>query len=122
MRGMMRKIILPASLLLFTAVTLLSVGCNDRREAMWGTWWTSLSIFGFICMGFIFVIFVLLFVLWIIALVDCAKRKNEDFPGGGENSKTVWLVILVVTWVVGFWWVAGIVYYFVVMKKVPQKK
>lgn len=118
---MMKKIFLPASLLLFTAAALLGGGCANR-EVAWGTWWAGLSVFGFICMGFVFVIFILLFVLWIIALVDCAKRKNEDFPGGAENSKTIWLVILIVTWVVGFWWVAGIVYYFLVMKKMPQKK
>ena len=63
------------------------------------------------------------FVIWIIALVDCAKRKPDEFPGGGESAKTIWLVILIVTFfVTQLNGVAAIVYYFVVMKKMPRKK
>jgi len=63
------------------------------------------------------------FVIWIIALVDCARRKLDEFPAGGENSKTIWLVILIVTFFVGnLNGIAAIVYYFMVMKKMPQKK
>ena len=60
-------------------------------------------------------------VIWIIALVDCAKRKPEEFPGDGENTKTIWLVILIVTFfVTQMNGIAAIVYYFMVMKKCPK--
>jgi len=59
-------------------------------------------------------------VIWIIALVDCARRKPEDFPGDGENAKTIWLVILIATFfVTQMNGIAAIVYYFMVMKKMP---
>jgi len=62
-------------------------------------------------------------VIWIIALVDCAQRKDDQVPGGGENAKTVWLVVLAVTFFVGnLHGIAAIVYYFVVMKKMPRNK
>jgi len=65
------------------------------------------------------------FVIWIIALVDCARRKPDEFPAGtgGENAKTMWLIILIVTFFVGnLNGIAAIVYYFMVMKKMPRKK
>ncbi len=61
-------------------------------------------------------------VIWIIALVDCAQRKNNEFPDGGENAKTIWLVILIVTFFIGnLHGIAAIIYYFMVMKKMPRK-
>jgi hypothetical protein len=60
-------------------------------------------------------------VIWIIALIDCAKRKPEEFPGDGENTKTIWLVILIATFFVGnLHGIAALVYYFMVMKKCPK--
>ena len=60
-------------------------------------------------------------VIWIITLVDCAQRKNDEFPNGGENAKTIWLVILIVTFFVGnLHGIAAIIYYFVVMKRMPR--
>jgi len=61
-----------------------------------------------------------LFVLWIIMLVDCIKRKPEDFPSGNESEKTTWLVILLVSFfVMNLSGIAAIVYYFMVRKKKP---
>jgi hypothetical protein len=57
------------------------------------------------------------FVVWIIALVDCAKRENLEFPSPSENSKVLWILIVVLAGGVG-----AIIYYFVVMKKMPRKK
>ena len=57
------------------------------------------------------------FVVWIIALVDCAKRENLEFPSPSENSKVLWILIVILAGGVG-----AIVYYFVVMKKMPRKK
>ncbi|MBC8389517.1 MAG: hypothetical protein H8E13_15955 [Actinobacteria bacterium] len=64
-----------------------------------------------------------LFALWIITIIDCAKRKPDEFPNGGENTKTIWLVALIASWFVfSLWWLAGILYYFMVMRKKPRKK
>ena len=63
------------------------------------------------------------FIFWIIMLVDCAKRKPEEFPDGGQNSKTLWIILLTVTFFLGnSSGIAAIVYYFVVKRKVPQKE
>ncbi|MCL6088425.1 MAG: DUF2516 family protein [Actinobacteria bacterium] len=76
-----------------------------------------------VCFWVVFALVALaLFVFWIIAIIDCAQRKNEEFPNATENSKTTWLVILLVSWVVGLSGVAGLVYYFMVMRKAPRGK
>ncbi len=82
----------------------------------------GLGAFVFVCWGIFMLIMLALFVFWIITIVDCAKRKNEDFPEGGENIKTIWLVVLLATWLVSLNWVAAIVYYFMVMRKKPLNK
>ena len=65
---------------------------------------------------------IFLFVVWILMLIDCIKRSPDRFPDGGENTKTVWIIILTVSWVVfQLWWVAAIVYYFMVKRKMPLK-
>jgi hypothetical protein len=72
----------------------------------------------FICLYVLaFVAGIFLFVVWIIALVDCAKRENLEFPSPSENSKVLWILIIVLSGGVG-----AIIYYFLVMKKMPRKK
>lgn len=53
-----------------------------------------------------------LFVLWIIALVDCIKRNDKDFLGLGSYEKLMWLLLIIF---VGK--ITPIVYYFLVMRK-----
>ncbi len=53
-----------------------------------------------------------LFVLWIVTLVDCIKRKEKDFSVGGPNAKLIWLLILILVNNIG-----PIVYYFLIMYK-----
>ncbi|MCM8787919.1 MAG: PLD nuclease N-terminal domain-containing protein [Candidatus Omnitrophica bacterium] len=55
--------------------------------------------------------------IWIIALVDCVKRSNEEFPSAGENTKVLWILIIVLAGGIG-----AIIYYFLVMKKMPRQK
>jgi len=57
------------------------------------------------------------FVVWIIMLIDCAKRENEDFPDANPNSKMMWILIIVLAGGIG-----AIIYYFIVMRKMPKKK
>ena len=124
----MKKILSLALLLSFAAVALLGVSCTNKEvteEIVSG-----MAISGFvgiwICIAVVGgLIALFLFVVWIIALVDCARRKLDEFPAGtgGENAKTIWLVILIATFfVTQLNGVAAIVYYFMVMKKMPRKK
>jgi hypothetical protein len=72
----------------------------------------------FICLYVLaFAAGIFFFVVWVIALVDCAKRENLEFPSPSENSKVLWILIVVLAGGVG-----AIIYYFVVMKKMPRKK
>lgn len=124
----MKKILSLALLLSFAAMVLLGVSCTNKEAAenIFG----GMAVTGFIgiwiCIAVIGgLIALFLFVVWIIALVDCARRKPDEFPAGtgGENAKTIWLVILIATFfVTQLNGVAAIVYYFMVMKKMPRKK
>ncbi|MCL5070518.1 MAG: PLD nuclease N-terminal domain-containing protein [Actinobacteria bacterium] len=49
-------------------------------------------------------------------LVDCVKRDNSEFPSAGESTKTMWLLIVILTGGIG-----AIIYYFLVKKKMPRK-
>ncbi len=123
----MKRILLPASLLLIAVMSLLGTGCKYGWQA--GEVWKGMAISGLsgvlICFAVIAgLIGLFFFVVWIIALVDCAKRKPNEFPvgTGGENAKTMWLVILIVTFFVSqLNGIAAIVYYFMVMRKKPRK-
>ncbi len=125
----MKKIFLWANLLLFTAAVLLAVSCATTQEVA-GDVFGSLFVSGLagivICFAVIVMLVGLFFLaVWIIALVDCARRKPDEFPPGtgGENAKTMWLVILIVTFFVSqLNGIAAIVYYFMVMKKMPRKQ
>ena len=99
-------------------MSMAGVSCSYSEEAFG----TGAIIFVSVCIGFFIIVGIFLVVLWIITIIDCARRKNEEFPEGGENAKTIWLVVLLVTWVVNFWWVAAIVYYFIIMRKKPLKR
>ena len=71
----------------------------------------------FICLYVLaFVAGIFFFVMWVIAIVDCAKRENLEFPSPSDNSKVLWILIVVLAGGVG-----AIIYYFLVMKKMPRK-
>ena len=61
---------------------------------------------------FIWLIVLGLVGLWIWMLVDCIKRDEEDFPSMGENTKLIWILIVVLTG-----WLGGIIYFFMVKQK-----
>jgi prolipoprotein diacylglyceryltransferase len=54
----------------------------------------------------LFSLIVLGFVLWVMMLVDCAKR---DFKN--ENDKVVWILVIVLTGIIG-----AIIYYFIIKR------
>ncbi|MHB1376685.1 MAG: hypothetical protein ACYCXB_04570 [Candidatus Humimicrobiaceae bacterium] len=62
-----------------------------------------------------------LFIFWIISIVDVSQRKNEEFPSATDNSRTTWLIVLLVTLIVPVAaGISAIVYYATVMKKIPR--
>lgn len=76
----------------------------------------GLGISMLICYGLVVLIALAFFIFWIVMLVDCIKRSESEFPNSSGNSKTIWLVVLLVSWLVGFYWLAAIVYYFMVKR------
>lgn len=76
----------------------------------------GIGIFMLICYGVIGLIALAIFIFWIIMLIDCIKRPEAEFPNSSGNSKTIWLVVLLVSWLIGFYWLAAIVYYFMVKR------
>lgn len=72
------------------------------------------------CYGVLFLVLMAFFVWWIILVIDLFKREEYEFPGSTGSSKTMWIVIMLVGWAVGFLWVVTPVYYFMVYKKGPK--
>jgi heme/copper-type cytochrome/quinol oxidase subunit 2 len=97
---------------LLMATGFLLTGCGKEEAAEGGIVAIMVCVWVFFAAIWIF-----LFVVWIIMLIDCIKRKPEEFPGDGENTKTIWLVVVILTGGIG-----AIVYYFMVKKKMPLKK
>ncbi|MCD4670802.1 MAG: PLDc N-terminal domain-containing protein [Actinomycetia bacterium] len=106
----MKKLLL--LILLVALVAVIVFGCTT--EEAFGA---GVGIFMIICYGIMGIIGLLLFILWIITIVDCAKRNNDEFPDGGDNMKIVWLLLIIL---LGY--IPSIVYYFMVMRKMPGKK
>jgi hypothetical protein len=96
---------------------------SNVTAALAGTTFLGLAWIWFTLIAFIVLVAILLFVFWIIMLIDCIQRKPDDFPEGGDSAKTIWLVILTVTFFIGnLNGIAAIVYYFVVKRKMPRKQ
>jgi prolipoprotein diacylglyceryltransferase len=69
-------------------------------------------VFFIIIWAIFFILGILGTILWIFMLVDAIKRKYKT-----ENDRLVWILILVLTNVMG-----AIIYYFVVKKKDKKAK
>jgi hypothetical protein len=111
-----RIIMLIIGFILLATLALTSCSSEEAAVAAGGT--AALGLAGiWICFIVIFWLAGLfLFVVWIIMLVDCAKRDNSEFPNAGESTKLMWLLIVILTSGVG-----AIIYYFLVRKKMPRK-
>jgi heme/copper-type cytochrome/quinol oxidase subunit 2 len=102
--------------ILLTTLAITSCSSEEAAVAAGGT--AALGLAGvMICFLVVFfLVGIFLFVVWILMLIDCAKRDNSDFPNAGESTKTMWLLIVILASGVG-----AIIYYFMVRKKMPRK-
>jgi uncharacterized membrane protein YozB (DUF420 family) len=58
------------------------------------------------------IIAILLFVLWLWALIDCLKRQDGKFAIGGNNAKLIWVLVIIFTGIIG-----ALIYYFLIKRK-----
>ncbi|MDP2182492.1 MAG: hypothetical protein Q8K99_07970 [Actinomycetota bacterium] len=72
------------------------------------------------CWGIVILVMLAFFIWWVILVIDAFKRQEYEFPNSTGSSKTMWLVILLVGWFLGFHWVVAPVYYFMIVKKGPK--
>jgi hypothetical protein len=61
-------------------------------------------------------------VLWIIAIIDVAQRKESEFPHAikgtpSSNEQIIWLLVVVLTGIIG-----AIIYWIVVMRPYPRAR
>ena len=96
---------------------LIATGEEAAAIGIIGSIWGFLIFLYAILIG----IGITLFIFWIISIIDVSQRKNEEFPNATDNSRTTWLIVLLVTLIVPVAaGVSAIVYYVTVMKKIPR--
>ncbi|MBI2657530.1 PLDc_N domain-containing protein [Candidatus Woesearchaeota archaeon] len=61
-------------------------------------------------MLFFIAVFALLFVFWVVMLIDCIKRSFKN-----ENEKIVWVLVIIFLHIIG-----AIIYFFVI--KIGEQK
>jgi len=47
------------------------------------------------------IIIFLLIIFWIWMLVDCLRRRDDEFPKGGDNAKLIWTLVIIFTHFIG---------------------
>lgn len=62
------------------------------------------------------IIGLILFIFWIIMLIDAFKRTNWK----QESDKNTWLIVLIVGFVIGLGGLAAIIYYFAVKRALDK--
>jgi hypothetical protein len=72
------------------------------------------------CWGLFALLALAVFVVWILMIVDAAKREEYEFPDSTGNTKMVWLLVLIIGGFLGFTWIVAPVYYFMVYKKIKR--
>lgn len=72
------------------------------------------------CYGIFFLVWLALFILNIWMLIDSIQRQEYEYPGSTGNSKNLWVIILAVGLVLGFGGIAGLIYFFMVFKKIKR--
>lgn len=95
------------SLFLFATPAFAQGDIDDAAGGAFG-------LFFLCCWGIFALVMLGLLVLWVLMLIDCIKRPDDKFPNPSDNTKVIWIVLLVL-----FSYLAAIFYYFMVKKKIP---
>lgn len=82
---------------------------------------SNLPVVSFMAVSIIFVTGVVVvgfgsLIFWIFMLIDALKRTNWQ----DDNQRTIWLVVLIASFVLGAWLIASIVYYFAVRRSLGK--
>lgn len=80
---------------------------------------TGIVLLAWTCVGLAAIFSIATLVAWVFMLVDCFQREPGSFPNATENTKTIWIVALLVSWLVGLHWLAAILYFVLVKRKMP---
>jgi hypothetical protein len=81
----------------------------------------AVSLFG----GFILTILIVvmaMFGFWVWMLIDVLRREEEEFKKLSSGDRTLWLVMLLVSLIMGLWFVVAVVYYFVIFRTLSTSK
>ncbi len=66
--------------------------------------------------GAIFIIAAaILFVFWLLMLIDCLKRPDDKFAFGGNYAKIIWVLVIIFTGLIG-----ALIYYFLIKRTNTQ--
>lgn len=57
----------------------------------------------------------LLFVFWLLMLIDCLKRPDNNFKFGGNYAKIIWILVIIFTGFIG-----ALIYYFLIKRADTQ--
>jgi hypothetical protein len=77
--------------------------------------------FGIVCCyGFVLLFGLAFLGFWIWMLIDSIQRQEYEYPNSSGNTKTIWLVILLASWVISAYWIAALAYYFMVYRKIKR--
>ncbi|RJQ54486.1 MAG: PLDc_N domain-containing protein [Actinobacteria bacterium] len=90
---------------------------QDEFEDAGGAAAAGFGVLTLVCGFFFFVIWLAALAFWIWMIVDVVKREEAQFPNSTGNSKTIWLLVVILLGVIG-----AIVYYFAVKRKAPLPK
>lgn len=118
---LLKKVGLAIATLVTAFATLMpasiALAQEDPGDAAGAAAGLGFGLFGLFCMALYFIVVLAGLVFWIMMIVDVAKREESQFPNSTGNSKTIWLIVVILLGVIG-----AIVYYFAVKRKAPLPK
>jgi len=118
---LLKKLRLSVAMLATVFAALMPAGIalaqEDPGDAAGAAAGLGMAGVGIFCWLLWMVIVVGLLVFWIMMIVDVVKRDESQFPNSTGNSKTIWLIVVIL-----LGWIGGLVYYFAVKRKAPLPK